>query len=89
MIDLNRWQKLSKRDQLGHIASEIKRAAMNQDKDSAIFLQMLERALFLTELSLDDPKWKDNPLSMLILKDELAKAYIGENKNLDKLYAAL
>jgi len=89
MIELNRWKKLSKRDQLGHIASEIKRAAMNQDKDSAIYHQMLERAISLTDLSLDDPKWRENPLPMLVLKNELAKAYIGENKNLDKLYAAL
>jgi hypothetical protein len=89
MITLERWQKLSKRDQLGHIASEIKRVLINQGKDLAVFHQILERAISLVDLSLDDPKWKDNSLPMLILKNELVKMYIGENKDLDKLYAAL
>ncbi|NCO15143.1 hypothetical protein COW77_00590 [Candidatus Wolfebacteria bacterium CG18_big_fil_WC_8_21_14_2_50_39_7] len=88
MITLERWQNLPKRDQLGHIASEIKRAlSMENDKD--IFIQIIERAFYLIDLSLNDPKWRGNPLPLLVLRDGLAKIYIGEEQNLEKIYAAL
>ena len=40
-------------------------------------------------ISLSDEKWKENPLPLLVLRNELAKVYIKETKNLDELYAAL
>jgi len=87
MVTAERWQKISKREQLGHIASEILRA--NLVKDNNFFLQILERAIYLVDLSLADKKWQKDCLLLLVLRDELAKAYIGETDNLEKLYAIL
>lgn len=89
MILLERWQKFSKRDQIGHIASEILRAKLIKSKDYSAFLQMIEQAIYLIDLSLGDEKWKENPLPLLVLRNELAEVYIGETKDLGKLYAAL
>lgn len=88
-MTLERWKTLSLRDQLGHIASEILRANLAKNKQDSTFLQILERAICLVDLSLEDKKWKENPLFLLVLRDELAKAYIGKIENLGKLYAAL
>ncbi|MEK7555508.1 MAG: hypothetical protein AAB516_01660 [Patescibacteria group bacterium] len=87
MITLERWKTFSKRDQLGHIASEILRA--NSIKDKTAFSQMLERAIDLVGISLNDEKWRENPLLLLVLRDELAKVYIGESVNLGKIYEAI
>lgn len=87
MLTLERWQNFSKRDQIGHIASEILRANLVKDNNS--FLQILERAIYLVDLSLADKKWQENSLPLLVLRNELTKAYIGETKNLEKLYAVL
>ncbi len=87
-MTLDRWQSLSLRDQLGHIASEILRANLMKDKDQNIYQQILERAIALVDLSLDDSRWQENPLPLLVLRNELARAYLGET-NLDKIYQAL
>lgn len=92
MVTLERWKTFSKRDQIGHIASEIQRAILARDKnDNTLFSQILERAIDLITLSLDDQKWKDNPLPLLVLRDELAKVYIGgkSKADLEKIYMAL
>lgn len=87
MIALERWKTFSKKDQLAHIASEIFRAklANNENTRKAI----LERAIDLTDLSLSDQKWRDNPLMLLFLRNQLSKVYIGENKNLENILAAI
>lgn len=89
MVTLERWKKFSKREQIGHIASEIFRAKLMEKKNYSDFLRIIEQAIHLTDLSLNDGKWKENILPLLVLRDELAKAYVGETKNLEKLYAAL
>lgn len=89
MLSLERWRKFSKRDQIGHIASEIKRAALAENQNQTVFRQILERAFFLIDLSLADKKWKDNSLPLLVLRDELAKIYIGETNDTNKIYAIL
>ncbi len=87
---LERWKTISMRDQLGHIASEIMRAELNKNKDKATYLSILERALELIDLSLNDPKWRENPLPLLVLREELAKAYIkSKGMSLSDLYAAI
>jgi len=43
----------------------------------------------LVDLSLNDPKWKDNPLPLLVLRNELAKIYIGQSHDLEKIYKSL
>jgi hypothetical protein len=89
MITLERWENLSKRDQLGHIASEILRANLAKEKNQSIYLQILERAFYFIDLSLEDEKWRENPLPLLILRNELAKAYVGEKVDLEKIYMAI
>jgi len=89
MINLERWKTLSKRDQLGHIAAEIMRARLIKSTDFRIYREMLERALSLVDVTFSDPKWRGNSLALLLLRDELAKAYVDENVNLEKIYAAL
>ncbi|HDH31354.1 MAG TPA: hypothetical protein ENH26_01110 [Candidatus Wolfebacteria bacterium] len=87
MITLERWKTFSKRDQLGHIASEILRANSAKNRDA--FIQMLERAIDLIDISLNDEKWRGNPLLLLILRNELAKAYMDKSLGLEKIYAAI
>lgn len=88
-MTLERWKTFSIRDQMGHIASEILRADLIREKDKNIYLQMIERAINLVDLTLNDEKWRGNFLQLFILRDELAKTYLGENKDLKKLIAAL
>ena len=53
-----RWCKLSLKEQLGNIGSEILRAARQRNKDEELFWQAVERALELFDLTLEDPRWK-------------------------------
>ena len=85
-----RWQNFSSKEHLLHIASELSRAChwenINQDK----FRQSLERILELIDLSLGDQKWQDNRYLLFILREEIAKFYIGEqNKSIKKIYDAI
>ena len=41
----------------------------------------LERGLELIDLMLADPKWREDSLAPLTLRNELAKYYIGERKD--------
>ena len=70
-----RWEKLSKREQLLNIGAEFMRAKTWQGKDGEKFLLALERALELIDLSLANQKWKGNLLTLLRLRDEVAKFY--------------
>lgn len=88
MITLERWGTFSKRDQIGHIASELNRAVPTE-KDRLVYRQILERALQLVDLSLADPKWRDNPLPLFVLRDEIAKVYIGDVAGLRGVLAAI
>jgi len=88
-MDLERWKTLSLRDQLGHIAAEILRANLMKNKEPSLYRQIIERAISLIDISLNDPKWRENPLPLLVLRSELAKAYIGEKTDLGEIYMAL
>ncbi len=85
-MELGRWEKFSERDQLGHIAAEVFRA--RGAKDVKLYRALLERALVLIDLTLEDPKWKDNALMLLRLRDEVAKTYeSGKIQEAEKIYA--
>jgi len=88
-ITLERWRTFSKRDQLAHIASEIMRAKLANDEIAQ--KAVIERAIYLIDLCLDDPKWQNNSLMILHLRNELAGVYIGigENKNLDEILSVI
>jgi len=97
MISLERWKTLSRRDQLGHIASEVRRAMEAPPTDTALRQNLLERAIALIDLSLLDDrfdkltikKWRINPLMLLRLREELAAVYVGKEQDLQRVYAAL
>jgi len=86
MITLARWKTISARDQIGHIAAEVARARAARDKKER--QTMLERALALVDLSLQDEKLRGRRLMFLTLRDEIAKAYIGA-RDVEKVYAVL
>ena len=75
-MEKERWEKLTKREQLLNIGAEFMRAKVWQGKDKEKFLLALERALQLTDLTLTDQKWENNLLMILRLRDEVAKFYV-------------
>ena len=85
-----RWEKLTKREQLLNIGAEFMRAKVWQDKDEDKFLLALERALELIDLTLSDKKWKGALLALLRLRDDVAKFYAFERSDdVSLLYRAL
>ena len=83
-----RWITLRPRDQLGHIGAELTRAALAAP-DRDLQRVLLERALELIDLSLDDPRWSPNVLQLLTLRSLVAEAYLGQAGALDQALAAL
>lgn len=77
-MELNRWKKFTKKQQLLAIGSEFMRAKNWQNKDRENFLSALERAFELIDLALADEKWKNNLLMLLELRNEVAKFYTSE-----------
>ena len=86
----DRWNTFLKREQLLFIGSEFERARVWQSEDQENFIRALEQALALIDLTVEDPKWKNNMLQLLTLRAEVAQFYTGENKKeVSLLYAAL
>jgi len=90
-MQLEKWQKFTKSQQIGAIGAEIMRAQTWQGKDKNNFLSSIERALDLVGFSIDDGKWRGQHSMLFWLRDELAKFYIEENQkySLNNLYNAL
>jgi hypothetical protein len=84
-----RWKTLTKNQQLGAIAAEVKRAEVWENKDKENFISALERGLALIDLTLGDERWREEFSKLFYLRGELAKYYIGKEKNIMRLYAAL
>lgn len=84
-----RWYALSPHEQLQAIAAEIKRAEIWERSDPELYTAALERAFELLGLSLEDRRWKGQYLMLLLLREELAKFYIGAKRNINALYAAI
>ena len=80
-MELNRWEKFNKREQLLMIGSEFVRAKNWQRKDQEKFLSALERALELIDLTLSDPKWENNLRMLLGLREEVAKFYTSKRRD--------
>ncbi len=83
-----RWNSFSRQEQIGHIGSELLRANNFCDKEE-ISKNCIERALKLASLTLGDNKWKGKSRYLMLLYMELAKMYIGENKNYLQLFRSL
>jgi len=89
-MELNRWKKFTKQQQLLTIGSEFMRAKNWQDKDQEKFLSALERSFGLIDLTLADEKWRNNLLMLLGLRNEVAKFYTSRRTDdISLLYNAL
>jgi hypothetical protein len=89
-MELSRWKKFNKSQQLLMIGSEFMRAKTWQYKDEEKFLSALERALELIDLTFSDSKWKNNFSMLLGLREEVAKFYTAQDKrDISYLYNAL
>ena len=88
-MDVGRWQKFSKNEQIAAIGAEIFRASIWEEKDRGKFLSALERALALADAAIDDQKWIDEIAVPLYLREEIGKYYAGLRKGAGALYAAM
>ncbi len=88
-ITQEKWNSLSSRDQAGNIAAELVRVQSIEKKADKSFFQMLECALVLIDLSIDDPKRKDDFLALSYLRDMVASVYAGQEKSVQKIIAVL
>jgi hypothetical protein len=89
-MQLERWLKFSKSQQMGAIGAEIMRAKIWEKKDRDNFVSSLERALELIDLSIHDRQWRKYLPVILGFREEVAKFYVGINKiNIEKLYDAI
>jgi len=89
-MELSRWEKFNKSQQLLMIGSEFLRAKTWQYNDQEKFSSALERALELIDLTLSDSKWKDNLRILLGLREEVVKFYTAQRTDdVSLLYNAL
>jgi hypothetical protein len=89
-MQLERWLKFSKGQQIGAIAAEIARAKNWQNQDKSKFLSALERTLELIDSSLDDNRWASWRSMLYGLRQELSNFYLGKiKKDISILYNAL
>jgi len=84
-----RWEKFTKREQLGHISSELLRASSFENNNEVLYRGCLERVIDLVIGSLCDPKWKSLSYNLLFLHSELAQLYTGEKVGVLNIYNAL
>ena len=88
-MDKERWNKLTKRQQIGALAAEINRAAFWEKDDREKFKSALERTMLMIDLSLDARDWKKQRLTLLYLRAFIAEFYLGMKNNISSLSAAL
>lgn len=89
-MELDRWQKFNKREQLLMIGSEFLRAKTWQKKDNEKFISALWRALELIDLTLSDFKWKNDYRILLGLRQEVTRFYSADRADdVSLLYNAL
>ncbi len=86
-----KWNSFSKDKQVLNIASEFLRARNSLiHNESDYFINSLNRALELIDLTISDKKWKDNLLLPIRLREETAKFYITKRTDdISVLYNAL
>lgn len=72
-----RWGELSLFDQLGHVGSEVGRAARWAPRDAGRSQRAFERALELLDLTLADPRWRTRLRELLRARELLCDAALG------------
>lgn len=89
-MEISRWQKFNKREQILMIGSEFLRAKTWQGKDKEKFTSALWRALELIDLTLSDSKWEKDSRVLLGLREEVANFYSAERTDdVSLLYNAI
>ena len=71
------WRKLSLKEQLGNIGSEVLRTMRAQNKDKEFFWAAVYRALELFDLTLEDPRWKGRRLEIARSREVFVDAVFG------------
>lgn len=89
-MDIEKWLKLTKKQQLGAISAEIMRAKVWQGKDRNNFLSAVERAINMIDATLEDKRWKNYLTSLFWFRNKMAEFYAGIAKeDIKILYNAL
>ena len=89
-MQIEKWLKFTKSQQIGAIAAEIMRASVWQDKDRENFLSAIERAINLIDFTIEDRRWKGRLSMFFWLRNKMAEFYTGiTNEKIDFLYNAL
>ena len=73
------WQKLSLREQLANIGSEVGRAARAENKDKKMYDGACSRALELIDLTMADPRWCLRLKEISRARELLCRAFLGDN----------
>lgn len=71
------WQRLSLAEQLGNVGSEVSRARMRQSDDPDRFLQAMDRALELLDLTIQDSRWRFRLKELTRTREFLCDALTG------------
>ncbi len=88
-MELERWSKLDKRQQLLNIKTELFRATNWQHKDTEKFQGSLIRALDLIATTFNDKKWKNELIQLIILYEEVAKIFINKTNDIKIIFNAI
>ena len=76
-LSAGRWQKLSLKEQLGNIGSEVSRAARWRGKDEKLFCGAVERGLELFDLTLEDSRWQGRRWEIARAREVFCDAVYG------------
>ena len=89
------WHELSLREQLGNVGSEINRAILWRGKDEKKYQDSINRACELMDLTLQDPRWRNERLRELKRVREMiddvitgGKEYGSTLEDLDRYFFA-
>lgn len=82
-----KWQKLSKEEQILNIAAEFSRTKnLLISQNEKLAFGCLERAFELIDLTSNDPRWRGSILKELLrFREVLAEFYIKKDKTLEEL----
>lgn len=76
-VSRERWFALPLVEQMGHIGSEVGRAAKWQGKDEKSFWGAVTRALELIDLTREDRRWAKRRLELDRARESVADAVLG------------
>ncbi|MBU3925619.1 hypothetical protein KJ763_00405 [Patescibacteria group bacterium] len=79
-MQLERWKKFSKKEQLRALSAEFLRAGIWQKKDNDNYKSAIERAISIVDFSINDEKWLKQKKILFGLRDILAEIYLNKSK---------